>query len=242
MASLDAYCLLAEEREPSTFQEALRSSNKWKPYVEIRHGNLLNFQKAKKSLVANGFTKSNEMTMIKWNDIVQDWWLKDMLRKKNLKRRYIYSNKKAYRIRKIYDLKQISMHLDYNRLSLDHCTYYNRFDDNDFVILVLYVNDMVLQLASEFGMKDLGPTNKILGMQIHRDKKDREIWLSQMNYLQKVLQCFNMQDHQFLPHFFMSPNNEAKRMEMSRVLYASTIENLIYVMIFTRADIAQVVE
>jgi len=27
-------------------------------------------------------------------------------------------------------------------------------------------------------MKNLGIVNKILGMQIHRDKKDRKIWLS----------------------------------------------------------------
>ncbi|RDY13075.1 hypothetical protein CR513_02062, partial [Mucuna pruriens] len=77
-------------------------------------------------------------------------------------------------------------------------------------------------------MKDLGPANKILGMQIHRDRKDRKVWLSQKNYLLKILRRFNMQDCQFLPHLFMSPSNEAERMKMSRVLlYASTIEILI---------------
>jgi len=70
--------------------------------------------------------------------------------------------------------------LRYNRLNSDHCAYYKRFEDNDFVILLLYVDDMLVespnkdrvqelkvQLAREFDMKHLGPANKILGMQIH---------------------------------------------------------------------------
>jgi hypothetical protein len=39
----------------------------------------------------------------------------------------------------------------------------------------------------------------------------------------------------------MSPNNEAERMEMSRVPYASAVGSLIFVMVCTRPDIAQVV-
>ena len=70
--------------------------------------------------------------------------------------------------------------LGYNRLNSDHCTYYNGFGNNYFIILLLYVDDMLVvgpnkdqvqelkaQLAREFDMKDLGPANKILGMQIH---------------------------------------------------------------------------
>ncbi|KAH9698451.1 hypothetical protein KPL71_024012 [Citrus sinensis] len=36
------------------------------------------------------------------------------------------------------------MRLGYNRLSSDHCAYYKRFEDNDFIILLLYVDDMLL--------------------------------------------------------------------------------------------------
>jgi len=41
-------------------------------------------------------------------------------------------------------------------------------------------------------MKDLGPTKKILGMEIHRDRKSRCLWLSQQGYVEKVLDKFNM--------------------------------------------------
>ena len=69
------------------------------------------------------------------------------------------------------------MSLRYNRLSSDHCAYYKRFEDNNFIILLLYVDDMLVagpnkervqelkaRLSREFEMKDLGLANKILGM------------------------------------------------------------------------------
>ncbi|KAH9723668.1 hypothetical protein KPL70_007189 [Citrus sinensis] len=155
------------------------------------------------------------------------------------------------------------MSLGYNRLSSDHCAYYKRFENNDFILLLLYVDDMLVagpnkdriqelkaQLAREFEMKDLGPANKILGMQIHRDRNNRKIWLSQKNYLKKILQRFNMQDYKSistpLPVNFklsssMCPSNEAERNEMSRVPYASAVGSLMFAMICTRPDIAQAV-
>ncbi|KAE8657742.1 hypothetical protein F3Y22_tig00116983pilonHSYRG00074 [Hibiscus syriacus] len=131
------------------------------------------------------------------------------------------------------------MCLVYNRLNVDHCAYFKRSGDNDLVILLLYVDDMLVagpnkdhieelkaQLAKEFEMKDLGSANKILGMQIHRDRSNRKIWLSQKNYLKKILSRFSMQDYKSistpLPINFklsssMSPSCEEERMEMSRV-------------------------
>ena len=39
----------------------------------------------------------------------------------------------------------------------------------------------------------------------------------------------------------MSPNNEVKMIELSQILYALVVRNLIFVMICTRQNIAQVV-
>ena len=36
------------------------------------------------------------------------------------------------------------MSLEYNRLSSNHCAYYKRFEDNDFIILLLYVDNMLV--------------------------------------------------------------------------------------------------
>ncbi|GMJ14768.1 hypothetical protein HRI_005146000 [Hibiscus trionum] len=155
------------------------------------------------------------------------------------------------------------MSLGYNRLNADPCAYFKRFGENDFVILLLYVDDMLVagpnkdhieelkaRLAREFEMKDLGPANKILGMQIHRDRSSRKIWLSQKSYLKKILSRFSMQDckpiYTPLPINFklsssMSPSSEEERMEMSRVPYASAVGSLMFAMICTRPDIAQAV-
>ncbi|KAH9747317.1 hypothetical protein KPL70_004670 [Citrus sinensis] len=120
------------------------------------------------------------------------------------------------------------MSLGYNRLSSDYCTYYKR----------------------EFEMKDLGPVNKILGMQIHRDRNNMKIWLSQKNYLKKILRRFNMQDCKsistplsvnFKLSSSMCPSNKAERKEMSRVSYASAVGSLMFAMICTRPYIAQAV-
>ncbi|KAE8716517.1 hypothetical protein F3Y22_tig00110114pilonHSYRG00185 [Hibiscus syriacus] len=130
--------------------------------------------------------------------------------------------------------------LGYNRLNADPCAYFKRFGDNDFVILLLYVGDILVagpnkdhieelkaQLAREFEKKDLGSANKILGMQIHRDRNYKPISTP-------------------LPINFklsssMSPNSEEERMEMSRVPYASAVRSLMFAMICTRPDIAQAV-
>ncbi|GJV43846.1 retrovirus-related pol polyprotein from transposon TNT 1-94 [Tanacetum coccineum] len=77
--------------------------------------------------------------------------------------------------------------LEYNRLHAYPYAYFKRFGNNDFIILLLYIDDMLgcpnkdrinklkAQLAREFEMKDIRPTNKILGMQIHRDRTRLDI-------------------------------------------------------------------
>jgi len=69
---------------------------------------------------------------------------------------------------------------------------------------LLYVDDMLIaarnkthiqklkaQLKEEFDMKDLKEI-KILGMKINRDKSTDKLWLSQKNYVLKMLQIFNI--------------------------------------------------
>ena len=67
--------------------------------------------------------------------------------------------------------------LGYNGLNSDQNKYYKRFESNDFIIVLLYVDDMLVtspnkdqvqelkpKLARMYEMKDVGPGNKILGM------------------------------------------------------------------------------
>ncbi|GJZ57254.1 retrovirus-related pol polyprotein from transposon TNT 1-94 [Tanacetum coccineum] len=112
------------------------------------------------------------------------------------------------------------------------------------------INKLKAQLAREFKMKDLGPANKILGMQIHRCRVSRKIWLSQKSYVKKILQRFNMQYCKPISTLFptdvklsskMSSSSEKERIEISQVPYASAVGSLMFAMIYTRPNIAHAV-
>ena len=94
---------------------------------------------------------------------------------------------------------------EYGKTNSDHCVFVKKFSDDDFVILLLYVDDMLIvghdaakiekhkrELSKSFAMKDLGLAKQILGMKIVRDKKKKKLWLSQERYIEKVLERFNI--------------------------------------------------
>jgi hypothetical protein len=76
--------------------------------------------------------------------------------------------------------------LGFTRRKEDHYVYFKLIGDH-LIYLVLYVDDMLLrgnnkeiiqdvktQLSSKYDMKDLSASNFILGMEIKRDRKNRE--------------------------------------------------------------------
>nr|GEW88070.1 Gag-Pol polyprotein [Tanacetum cinerariifolium] len=77
------------------------------------------------------------------------------------------------------------------------------------------INKLKAQLAREFEMKDLGLANKILGMQLHRDRVSREIWLSQKSYVKKILKRFNMQDYKPISTPFLTNVKLSSKMSPS---------------------------
>ena len=77
----------------------------------------------------------------------------------------------------------------YARTNANHCVYVKKISNGKFVMLLLYVDDMLIvgqdagvignlkkDLFKSFDMKDLGPAKQILGMQILRDKKVKKLW------------------------------------------------------------------
>jgi cytochrome c biogenesis protein ResB len=89
----------------------------------------------------------------------------------------------------------------YIRSKYDHCVYLHELRDGSYIYLLFYVDDMLIasksqveidklkvQLNKEFEMKDLGEVKKILGMEISRNRQRGKLWLTQKQYLKKVLQ------------------------------------------------------
>ena len=151
----------------------------------------------------------------------------------------------------------------YHKTQVDHCMFVKKFDGGDFLILLLYIDDMLMvgqdpkkigslkkALSKSFSMKDMAPVKQILGMHIVRDRTKKLLWLSQEKYGKKVLQRFNMSDAKPVASTLrtncklsgkQSPKTKVDKAEMMRIYYASTVGSLMYAMVCTRMDIGYAV-
>ena len=95
-------------------------------------------------------------------------------------------------------------------------------------------------------MKDLGSTKKILRMEICKDRGAGKLVISQRNYIEKVVQKFNMNDAKVVSqpiasHFKLSqnsPSTDEERKAMELVPYSSVVGRVMYIMICTRPNIS----
>ena len=138
----------------------------------------------------------------------------------------------------------------YKRSEFDHCLYTKQAKDGSWLILILYVDDMLIagkhmeeisalksKMAKSFDMKDMGEAGHILGMRIERNRSKQLIWLSQTEYIDKVLQRFNMDKGKTLsvplPSYVKlskqdCPESEEEKSEMDKIPYSSAVGSLMY--------------
>ncbi|GAA0144157.1 transmembrane signal receptor [Lithospermum erythrorhizon] len=124
--------------------------------------------------------------------------------------------------------------------------------NGSFIYSVLYVDDLLLAavnksdmqklkglLSAKFDMKDLGAAKKILGMQIYRDRSQRKLFLSEKDYIEKILSRFGMASAKPIDtpsasnaHLSVTftPKSSEEKEYMSCVPYASTVGSLMYAM------------
>ncbi|GKV29673.1 hypothetical protein SLEP1_g59547 [Rubroshorea leprosula] len=140
----------------------------------------------------------------------------------------------------------------FTRSNYDSCVYHKKLGDGSWIYLLLHVDnklivaksmliidDLKKQLSGKFEMKDLGAAKKILGMDIHRDRKGGKLFLSQKKYIEKVLEWFGLHEAKAVTtplgaHFKLSsnlsPETEEKKKFMARIPYASVVGSLMYAM------------
>ena len=124
----------------------------------------------------------------------------------------------VYRLKKsLYGLKQASrkwykkfdnfiQSVGFFKSIEDHHLFSKTAQDGSSIFLILYVDDMLLstchvgelanlvrQLRSKFSMKNLILERHVSGMKISRLRNRQQLFLSQSNYIDRVLECFNMQ-------------------------------------------------
>ena len=142
----------------------------------------------------------------------------------------------------------------------DSCVYFRKLTDSSFMYLLLYVDDMLIaaknlseiytlkmQLSSEFEIKDLGAAKKILGMEIKKERGVGKLFLTQKNYLEKVLERFGMKNAKpvstpLASHFRLFAAQSLQSVEeeeyMAQVLYSNVISSIMYAMVCTLPDIS----
>ena len=152
--------------------------------------------------------------------------------------------------------------LRFVRCNADPCIYYRRHS-HATVLLSIHVDDMLFahnddaqmedimqQLHSQFGIKDLGAPEKLLGIRVHQDATMNAICLDQQVYVEELLCRFNMEQcsemptpHQ--PGVYLSeemcPTTIPEQSLMASIPYAELVGGLNYLATRTRPDISYIV-
>ena len=171
---------------------------------------------------------------------------------------------KVCRLRKcIYGLKQASrvwnrtfddflLRFGLTRSITDPCIYFRRHQNN-FTIVAIWVddglvcgsdkkiiNDMFTYLSTHFDMRSALVSN-FVGLEIQRDRTNRNLYVSQPRYIAKILQKFSMSECN--PKKVPADPNARLIISQSAVIledapYREAIGSLMYLTIASRPDIA----
>lgn len=144
----------------------------------------------------------------------------------------------------------------YSRSQYDTCVYYRSLTHDSYIYLLLYVDDMLIgcnqreaieelkmQLSTEFEMKDLGAATKILGMQIVRDRPARTLFFTQAGYVRRVLNRFIVDSAKpvlthLSTHFKLSklyePTTDVDIEYIKNILYSNAVGSVMYAIVCSR--------
>ncbi|GKC51490.1 putative RNA-directed DNA polymerase, partial [Tanacetum coccineum] len=126
-----------------------------------------------------------------------------------------------------------------------------KFGDDDFIILLLYVNDMLIvgknigriaqfkrDLGKSFSMKDLRPAKQIIDIQIFCDRGAKKLHTSCRFNMDKAKVVSSPLTTNFKLTDKDCPSSKKNIEKMDRVSYASAVGSLMYAMVCTRPDLA----
>jgi len=111
------------------------------------------------------------------------------------------------------------------------------------------VEKVKVELNCKFDMKDLRVARKILKIKITRWSALKRLYVPQETYLKKILNKFGMKNLKsvFTPitfHYKLSDKQSRKTVEeynyISNIPYTNNVDSIMYVMIWTRLDIAYI--
>lgn len=148
--------------------------------------------------------------------------------------------------------------IGFTRLESDN-SIYTIDRDGDKQVLSVYVDDEIMagttleglqwtksQLAKHFKFKDQGPVKYILGVEVHRNRPKRQLFLSQRKHVSDILERFGMSDCRPIvtpinPKSLSSassPTTDSERSRMKDIPYINVVGALNYLATCTRPDIS----
>jgi len=134
----------------------------------------------------------------------------------------------------------------------DHCIYINK---EMGVIIAIWVDDLIIfgkgmdgiekiktQLNGELEMKDLGEMHFFLGIQVHRDRQNRQLSINQTSYINSILGRFEMANCKSASTP-MAVGTKLKKATTDDILvdqrhYQSIVGSVMYPILCTRPDVA----
>jgi hypothetical protein len=156
-------------------------------------------------------------------------------------------------------LHSVLVSLGFKQLESDKSVYIYQ-KDGVFIIMPIHVDDITLaskslqalddfikELAKHFKLRDLGPTNFLLGINIGRDRPNRTISLSQPQYIVNMLERYGMTDCKPVstpmdPGIRLDASMGASTPEdiafMQTIPYLNAVGALLYLATTTRPDIS----
>jgi hypothetical protein len=181
------------------------------------------------------------------------------------------SKNKVWKLKKsIYGLKQAShewyqeikqtlINLEFQQSKTDPCVFFkDQLNDEKFYI-ILYVDDLLLmtknrkeldqvknKLNEKYKMHDLGPAHQFLNMVITRNRKTKELHLSQPLHTDHVILKAKMENSVPVASPFnsnhiltldMCPASIEEKKEMEQIPYRQVVGGLLYIALNTRPDI-----
>lgn len=169
----------------------------------------------------------------------------------------IYGLKQASRIWH-QKLHQVLTLLGFVKVKSDHSIWvYEK--DGVRIIVPVFVDDLTLvsksreaiqklkvDLAKHIKIRDLGPTEFLLGVRVERDRAKRTIHLSQRQYAVDILKRYGLENcnpvKTPLPSVTLSksmcPSTDEEREEMRHIPYVHAVGSIMYLAVSTRPDLA----
>lgn len=144
--------------------------------------------------------------------------------------------------------------LDFTSSMNDPCLYIKK-TSSIILIVAIYVDDLLIignskphndevkkEFKKRFDMKDLGPVDVMLGMEITRDRQNRKLHISQKQYTKHILERFGMDRSNPIctpiERAFSKVSEYSTSDLAQNVPYRQAVGSLIYLVTATRPDIA----